>query len=279
MVANNEEQKLLQKRFLEDGKPFIFIQIRRGETKPKYKSFEKHQITTNEELAQYVFAGFLFKPYVAKDKKNSLFNRDNSSNDYDLNKDYYSVFNYSESQEKKGELFKRSKEEVNELLFVKHLHTKAKKYLKDIYTTKIEAFENTILTTSDVNLKQQTEKSILILKKNRQINNINTFYNISLYYQFKRNFDTLIGAETKIFDYEKFYGKDKSYETDLIKMFADIFTSKTNELIYELGQNDPPKFTRSPSSPTPFFDSLNEKLAVNLSLQEKYTEFVRSFKK
>ncbi|MDQ6724527.1 MAG: AIPR family protein, partial [Thermoproteota archaeon] len=279
MVSNNEEQKQLQKKFLDNEAPNIFIQIRRGESKPKHKYFEKHQVISNDELAQYVFAGFLSSPYTAKDKKNSLFNRDNTTNDYEINKEYHSVFNYSNDKEKQGELFKRSKDEVNELLFIKLLHNRAKKFLKDNYTTKIETLSKVLENpSSDVKAKESAERTIEVLRKYKQINNVNTFYNIALYYEFKRQFDSLIGASLKKFDFKNFYGRDKVKELELIKAFAELFTTETNELINELGHKDPPKFTRGSTSPKIFFAKLTEKLAINPVLQDKYSQFVSKYK-
>ena len=279
MVSNNEEQTHLQKRYLAGDAPNIFIQIRRGESKPKSKFFEKHQIISNDELAQYVFSGFLSRPYTAKDKKNSLFNRDNSSNDFEINKEYYDVFNFSTEKDKQGELFKRSKDEVNELLFIKQLHNKAKKFLKDSFTKKIDASSKVLESaTSEPNAKESASRTIEVLKKFKQINNVNTFYNIALYYEFKRQFDPLIEASLWKFDFKNYYGKDKSFERELIKAFAELFTTETNELIYELGQNDPPKFTRSSNSPKIFFGKLTERLAINQVLQDKYKVFVDKFK-
>jgi hypothetical protein len=279
MVSNNEEQKQLQKKFLDNEAPNIFIQIRRGESKPKHKYFEKHQVISNDELAQYVFAGFLSSPYTAKDKKNSLFNRDNTTSDYEINKEYHSVFNYLNDSEKQGELFKRSKDEVNELLFIKQLHNRAKKFLKDNYTTKIETLSKVLENpSSDAKAKESAERTIEVLRKYKQINNVNTFYNIALYYEFKRQFDSLIGASLKKFDFKNYYSRDKTHELELIKAFAELFTTETNELINELGHNDPPKFTRGSTSPKIFFAKLTEKLAINPVLQDKYTQFITKYK-
>jgi hypothetical protein len=279
MVSNNEEQVQLHKRFIEGESPNIFIQIRRGESKPKYKYFEKHQVISNDELAQFVFAGFLSSPYIAKDKKNSLFNRDNSSNDYEINKEYASVFNYSDIIDKRGELFKRSKDEVNELLFIKQLHNKAKKYLKDNYTSKIYAQTKVLENPSaDEKAKESAQRTIEVLRKYKQINNVNTFYNIALYYEFKRQFDALLNVANKNYDYQKYYGKDKTYEADLVKSFAELFTTETNNLINELGHNDPPKFTRTAGSTKLFFGKLTETLAINPVMQDKYSEFIGKYK-
>lgn len=279
MVSNNEEQVQLHKRFIEGEAPNIFIQIRRGESKPKSKFFYKHQVISNDELAQYVFAGFLLKPYIAKDKKNSLFNRDNSSNEYEINKEYSSVFGFSESIDKKGELFKRNKDDVDELLFIKQLHNKAKKFLKNQYSAKIESHLKTLDDPyADEHTKVSANRTIEVLRKYKQINNINTFYNIALYYEFKRQFDILMNASNRKYDFKKFYEKDKSFETDLVKSFAELFTTETNELIRELGQNDPPKFTRTANSSTLFFNKLTEKLTINTVMEDKYSTFIGKFK-
>ncbi len=279
MVSNNEEQIQLQKRFIEGESPILFIQIRRGESKPIHKHFDKHQVISNDELAQLVFAGFLSSPFNAKDKKNSLFNRDNSSNDYEINKEYASVFNYSDIIDKKGELFKRSKDEVNELLFVKHLHNKAKKFLKENYNSKIDVASKVLVdSTADSKAKESAQRTIEVLRKYKQINNVNTFYNIALYYEFKRQFDVLLNVSKKNYDYQKYYGKVKTYETDLVKTFSELFTTQTNNLIYELGHSDPPKFTRTAGSTKLFFSKLTETLAINTAMQDKYSEFIEKYK-
>lgn len=279
MVSNNEEQKLIQKKFQTEGEPNIFIQIRRGDLKPKAKVFEKHQVISNDELAQLVFASFLSSPFTAKDKKNSLFNRDNTTIDYEINKEYHQIFNYSVDPLKQGELFKRNKDEINELLFIKFLHNKAKKYLKDSYNRRIEQNQQILDNpASDEANKKSATRTLELLKKLKQINNINAFYNIALYYEFKRQFDTILKVETKKIDFIKFYDRDKTYETELVKAFAEIFTTETIEIIKELGLSDPAKFVRAKSSQEAFLNKLAEKLTINTGLQDKYEEFVAKFK-
>lgn len=279
MVSNNEEQIQLQRRYLDGQAPYVFIQIRRGESKPNRIFLQKHQVISNAELAQYVFAGFLSSPYTAKDKKNSLFNRDNTTAAFEINKEYYSVFNYSDDNEKKGELFKRSKDEINEMLFVKMLHNKAKKFLKDSLNTRIDestrVFED---PNSTVTEKESASRAIEFQKKFKQINNVNTFYNIALYFEFKRQFDALIDAQEKKYNFDLFYSRDKTYEQELIQEFASLFTTETNNIIFEEGKDDPPKFTRSFGSQKKFFDKLTQKISVNLELQNKYSQFITRFK-
>ncbi len=278
MVSNNVEQIKLQRLFLGNPEPYIFIQIRRGESKPKNKIFDKHQIITNDELAQLVFAGFLSSPFIAKDKKNSLFNRDNSTNEYEINKEYHQIFNFSENPSERGELFKRTKEEINELLFVKMLHNKAKKMLKDSYTNRIDLYQRILDDPqSDEASRDSAIRTSDTLKKMRQINNINYFYNVTLYYEYKRQFSKLINAESKKYDYSKFYNKDKSYEVSLTKAFADVFNTETIELILELGGVDTAKFVRAKASQQEFLKKLSQKLAISIGLQEKYQKLVEEF--
>lgn len=279
MVSNNDEQKLIQKKFQTGDEPNIFIQIRRGDLKPKAKVFEKHQTISNDELAQLVFASYLSSPFTAKDKKNSLFNRDNTSTDFEINKEYHQVFNFSEDPLKQGELFKRSKDEINELLFIKFLHNKAKKHLKDGYNKRIDQNQQILdNSNSDEANKKSATRTLELLKKLKQINNINTFYNITLYYEFKRQFDSILNAETKKFDYAKFYDRDKTYETELVKAFSDFITTVTIDIIKELGLSDPAKFVRAKNSQDQFLNKLSEKLTINTELQDKYADFITKYK-
>ena len=190
MVANNEEQLQLQKK-LRLNTPSIFMQIRRGELKPKLESFLKYRIISNDEIAQLCFASFLKKPFTSKDKKSSLFNRDNSNPNFIVNQDYDSVFKYSLIDGEQGELFKRNSYEIDELLFVRFLHDKAKKYQKDFYDKQLEGlildFNN---AETDSERKSFTVK-IENLNRIKQINNINTFYNMALYWEMKRKFDPI----------------------------------------------------------------------------------------
>ncbi len=279
MVALNDEQARLKKRFLEGNQPNIFIQIRRGEVKPKKTQFLKHQIIANDELAQLVFSSFLGRPFTAKDKKNSLFNRDNSSEEYLINKEYSEIFNYSDIDNEKGIVFKKSKEDINELLFVKFIHNRAKRFNKDFYNQQLEIQEQQLKAEGldELQIKRILEK-IDTIKLLKQINNISLFYNLALYYEFKRQFDTQLGFANKKFDYEKFYGKDKSFEADLIKSFSELFYSETIELIKELGKNNPAQFTRAKVSQDMFFSRLTDKITITSSLQDKYQVFVNKFK-
>lgn len=278
MVSTNDEQGQLQKKYLEGSSPNMFIYIRTGEQLPKTKFFFKHQTVTNDELAQLVFASFLRSPYTAKDKKNTLFNMDNSTDDFVINEEYSKIFNFNNDSEI-GELFKRSKDEINELLFIKFLHNKAKKLLKDSYIESILQQENILRDpASDETSRQSAADNIEVLKKYKQINNINLFYNIALYYEFKRQFDILFKVNDKKYEYERIYGKDRKYEQELVAAFAELFNTETINLINELGSDDPSKFVRLKSSQEQFLKKLTEKLNL-ITFKNRYKSFVDKFKK
>lgn len=280
MISINDEQNQVQKRYYEGEEPKIFIFIRTGEVLPKSKkAFYKHQTVMNDELAQLVFASFLRSPYTAKDKKNTLFNVDSTATEYKINEEYSKIFNYCTEDSKKGELFKRTKEEINELLFVKYLHNKAKKVLKDNYNESISVQEEILKNpNSDQSSKDSAIDIIEAAKKSKQINNINLFYNITLYYEFKRQFDILLKASDKKYDYTRFYGKNKKYDQELVYAFAELFNSETIILINELGSSDPSKFVRLKSSQDLFLKKLTEKL-TSITYKNRYKNFIDKFKK
>lgn len=278
MVSKNVEQEQLQRRYLEGSSPNLFIYIRTGEQAPKYKPLMKHQTINNDELAQLVFASFLRSPYIAKDKKNTLFNIDNSTDEYPINEEYSKVFNFSNNDIEKGELFKRTKDEINELLFIKFLHNRSKKILKDSYNESILQQERILNdVSSDETEKRSAADNIEVLKKFKQINNINLFYNIALYYEFKRQFDSLFKAHEKKFDYDRFYSKEKKYERELVDSFAELFNTETISLINELGSADPSKFVRLKSSQDIFLKKLAEKMN-SITFKNKYKSFLEKFK-
>lgn len=68
MVSNNIEQRALKEQLFK-GTPNIYMETRRGTRVPAYLHILKHRRTTNEELAQLSYAGFLQQPFIAKDKK------------------------------------------------------------------------------------------------------------------------------------------------------------------------------------------------------------------
>ena len=182
MVSKNEEQKKLKLK-LEQNEPKIYLDIRRGVTIPNHLQLLKHRKISNTELAQYIFSGPLQNPFNAKDKKNSIYNKVKTGS-YIMNEAYDKIFH-----PETGEAFSLNQNEIDELLFVKDIHKSAKKINLDEYKTRIQATrKKSKSATNKGNL--QLDKSLQRLTKLKQINNVNTFYNIALYYKFKDKFDT-----------------------------------------------------------------------------------------
>lgn len=104
------------------------MEIRRGMKAPVDVKLYKHQMTTNEELAQLAFAGFMRDPFTGKDKKTAIFDTDYKKSDYLLNEFYHRIF-YYDAYDPNGILFKKERTEIDELLFIHYLYKEAKKVL------------------------------------------------------------------------------------------------------------------------------------------------------
>lgn len=272
MVSNNDEQVKLKSRFLEK-KPYIFIEIRRGELRPKDKRFLKHRIITNIELAQFIYAGFLQNPFNAKDKKVKIFNKDNSTDNI-VNPFYDKIFSLD-----KGVAHKLTNDQLDELLFIKELHKKSKKYLSSNYNEQLKELKKELETADDENKKVEIENEIREFNKLKQINNINTFYNITLYYHFKATYDKIFKASNKKFDIELFYNNKNNYQKELIKEFAKLTNQNTIKIIKKLAYDDPPKFVRAKQSEKLFIENLKEMFREDFSYKDNYKVFIRKFKK
>lgn len=279
MVANNYEQKRLQNMLMTGDAPYIFVEIRRGQSVPPQPRFEKHQRITNEDLAQLAFSAFLQAPFKAKDKKKTLFNKDGADAEYLVNAYYDEVFYLSEEDDKKGVLFKKSKEEIDEALFVKYLYVQARNKMKKSYDENITKC-NQRIAINTTNAEQQ-QKMIQLYQRNKEINNTCMFYCIALYYTLKDNYGSV--GEKNTFDYFSFYrdNRNSSYKDDIIEYFAKNFLQATVKIMSKLlaasGSGSASNWLKRAQSQTDFFDVLSEEMAGDLTYQEMYTEFVKKF--
>ncbi|MDP4143107.1 MAG: AIPR family protein [Bacillota bacterium] len=271
MVSNREEQIRLNQWLQDSEEPRIFVEIRRGETPKSGRKLYNHQKTNNELLAQLAFSSFLSSPYKAKSKKKTLFN--NTSQDiYTLNEDYNSIFNYNKDNLlENGILFNKSKEDINELLFVAKLYKEARSYLKKDYTEKIENFGK----------RNENLESIKLLKRQLEINNVCLFYNITLYYEFKTYFDSSLKAEKKIFRYDEYYNrKNKEFKKNLIRKYASMFLEETIEIIRdESGEANISNWIKTQNSENIFLKKLRGTLSLKTEYKFQYQEFIDTFKK
>lgn len=279
MVSNRYEQRKLNEDLIGGEAPNIYVEIRRGTQLPQHPRFEKHQRTTNEELAQLAFAAFLKEPFNAKDKKKTLFNKDYSNDNILINNYYQKIFNYPGTEEaEKGVLFRKDRKDIDELLFIKYLYKQSKNYLKKYYDKKID--ENLEKIEKDESARNSSEMRIESYKRYKEINNTCMFYCITLFYEIKEAFSKEVGTES--FDYNAFYrGKDLSYKDDIIQYFANNFLEKTIEIIAQLlaGEGNIANWVRRSRSQDEFLNKLNEEITIGNQLESMYDKFVREFKK
>lgn len=281
MVSNRIEQRKLKENYAQGEKPNIYVEIKRGSKIPPYPKFEKHQRTTNEELAQLAFAAFMSKPFYAKDKKSSLFNRDYSNDDVIINEYYHQIFFYPEnSGETPGILFSKSREDIDEALFIKYLYKQAKLKMKKTYETRIERTSEKLRELSERETDATLENRMKMSLRNKEINNTCMFYCITLYYEIKKEFCR--SEEKRYFDYEQFYRgeQDCEYKKKIIDYFADNFLSQTISIISELldGAGNVANWIRRANSQEAFLEKLNNQIALDNKLERMYCDFVEQFK-
>lgn len=281
MVTNRDEQIHLNQWLLNDQYPQIYVEIRRGSQVPS--TFNKtftHRRTTNEELAQLAYASFFMQPFTAKDKKSALFNNDTTQYEYTLNKIYHDVFNYDPQDTSKcGVIFRKSKEEIDELLFSQLLYKETKKYLKNVYADRLEKEKAKKEKATDAETIKQCDMRISEYSSYQDTVGICMFYFVSLYYEFKEQFDE---DTTKRYDFDKFY-QDKSYKEELIKEAANLFLTLTIRLLRKTAQEankdaNMNNWVRGASCQGAFMAALSDQLATDLELNEKYDDFVNKYK-
>lgn len=278
MVSNRIEQKMLAKWLLEGDKPNLYVEIRRGAKKPSQPRIYKHQMITNEALAQLAFAAFLKSPYMAKDKKKSLFNNDFSQDEFIINADYHKLFFYSEdATEENGILFKKTKKEIDELLFTLYLYKEGKKYLKRLFNERIQKKILQLEKTATDEEREILVDDIKTYQTQIEINNICMFYCITLYYEFKTEFQDK--DLNKFFLYEKFYS-DNTFKNNLIEDFSQIFLTKTIEIIKKESESTSniSNWIRSAKSQAPFIKKLKNDLALDISHENKFVIFINKYK-
>lgn len=276
MASNRAEQLKLNDWLINGESPHIYVEIRRGTSIPQNVKLYKHQKTTNTELAQLAFAGFKVRPSIAKDKKNSLFDTDYSQNEYVLNQYYHEVFRYI-NEDDKGILFSKSKEEINELLFVQFLYKEAKKYVRKRYNERKVNTQQKYDKERDDEKRAELQNRIKDYETVSAIANICMFYCIAMYYQYKNEFD--IFADSRVYNYEKFYS-DKEYKEALIKEFSSLFLEQTIDIIKRVSQKAANLSTwiRVAKSEQLFLDEVKNRIDTDLTIEDKYKNYTEKFK-
>ncbi len=277
MASNRNEQLQLHNGLINGVAPNIFVEIRRGTKPPADIRLYKHQITTNTELAQLAFAGFLRDPFTAKDKKVSIFDTDYKQTEgYLLNEYYNKLFRYAPGDESEGILFKKTKEEINELLFVYYLYNVSKKNLISIYKQRINNAQ-TMMEQCEESERSQYEKTIADYERLKAIANTCVFYCIAYYYGFKSEFKNADNG--KVYMYDKFYS-DKDFQTNVIEGFRDLFLTGTIETIKDLAINSPNLNTwvRDRKSTKAFIEKVTGRLQMEMSLERQYNDYISNYK-
>ena len=281
MASNREEQLQLYNGLLKGIAPNIYMEIRRGMKAPNNIKLYKHQHTSNIELAQLAYASFLLDPFSSKDKKNTIFDTDYKQQDYLLNKYYDKLFHYDAAKGSHGELFKRGKKEIDELLFVYYLFKLSKKNYISLIKDRINVIKKQLNNpTDDDDIKNQRQNMINNLERMKAIANICTFFCITYYYYFKVFFPDIDRGSLYIYKYKDFYSNKEGFQTKLIEGFRDLFLTGTTELIVNLTEGYPNLNTwvRNEKSANDFKKKVLDVLQFNLPLQRRYEEYVKAFK-
>lgn len=275
MASNREEQRELNYSLITGDSHNIYMEIRRGTGAPDDVQLYKHQRTTNVELAQLAFAGFKRDPFVAKDKKNAIFDTDYKQETYLLNEYYHAIFSPED-----GVLYKKSKKEIDELLFIYYLYNESKKSLNRKYKERISQIRDKIVPSITSEESEKLENDILEYERLKAINNTCVFYCLAYYYCYKNSFSKF---DDKLdFDYKSFYfATDREYQNELINAFRDFFLTNTIEIIKELAASSPNLNTwvRDRKSSKDFVQRTEGELKTRMQLESLYKDFVKKFKK
>ena len=287
MVSRNLEQRELQTKLFEGGKPNIFMHIKRGVGKPSNPIIEKHQEITNEELAQLAFAAFLQEPFSAKNKKSSLFTKDSKTKGVLVNLDYQKIFNYIPQNyievstgdpevdrviNHPGVLFTKDKYDIDEVLFVKALYRASRKQLKNFFESQMDSLKKKIANAMDADTIKNNEEMLSQIQRNKEINNTCFFYCVTLYFAIKNLYEKDTDGT---FDYVKYYGNSKDpYKESIIQSFSDIFLQETIDIINKCmkTENNVGNWVRRSGSQVDFMDELRKHI-----INPKYSKLYRKF--
>ena len=281
MVANRDEQKHLHSWLLDDEYPQIFVEIRRGSQLPS--DFNKaivHRKTTNEELAQLVYASFLQRPFTAKDKKSALFNNDYTQSDYVINKIYHEVFNWDQTNhDNDGILFKKTKKEIDEVLFVQQLYKEAKRKSRDILRDRLLKAQNEKEAATTPEQIKNIDNRITGITLNLDTVGICMFYFIALYYEFKSQFEK---DPSKGYNFEKYYS-DKQFRNAMIEDATNLFLNYTVKILVKTATENNKaanvnNWVRSAACETAFFDTLRAEINSDFEVEGKFDSFCDTYK-
>ena len=185
-------------------------------------------------------------------------------------------------KQKQGVLFQKTKQEIDEVLFIKYLYRAARTSKKNFLEEKIEQTNAKIkeaLDDGDIDKVKQLQDRLSKFQRNKEINNTCMFYCITLYYAIKEEYEKS-GEGT--FDYPSFYGggNASTYKKDIVDFFSDKFLEETISIVAELlgVEGNVGNWLRRAGSQKEFKDKLDDKLALGSQYGTIYKDFVNKFK-
>ena len=209
-------------------------------------------------------------PFTAKDKKSSLFNKLKSEEDIIINRYYNKIFNPNN-----GELFIRSKEEIDELLFVYYLYKESKKMSIREYKKSINEHAITLENEKNEDNKKRINSYIEQFNLLKAINNVCAFYCIDYYYAMKE----ILGINIVLkYNYIDFY-KDSDFQKKMIRSFDRVFLRETVKII----KNNATRaslntWVRDRKSTEIFNNAANSHIADDMiEIKENFEEFIDKF--
>ena len=266
MASNRPEQRTIYQKLLY-GTPNIYMEYRRGTSMPSDVHIYKHQKTTNEELAQLIYAGMERDPFTAKDKKKTLFNRV-KSDDVLINKYYDKIFDPNN-----GLLFVKSKEEIDELLFVYYLYKESKKMAIREYKKNIQKQMDNLDKETSEQKKKEINKIIERFNLLKAIYNVCAFYCMDYYYAMK---EVTGNTDALVFKCGEFYS-NLEYQKQLISDFNKLFLRETVKLIQSKAtMASLNTWVRDKKSTEIFNNAANDHLTNNIiDIQNEFEEFMK----
>ena len=282
MVANNEEQRTLYDRLIDASYPQIYMEIRRGAKIPQ--SFNKsfvHRKTSNEALAQLAYAGYFLQPFTAKDKKAALFNNDISQSQYTMNEIYHKIFHLDhENEADSGILFKKSKGEIDELLFSQELYKEGKTYLRAKIQERLDDERAQYEAETDPVQKMSIQTRIDRDSSMLEAVGVCMFYYVTTYYEFNAQYGAPFSSSR--FDFEKFY-QDKNYRKELVADFADFFLVRTVQVLLGTAKENGKSgninnWVRSAGCQTKYLEKLRSDIGFDMNLSTQYENLMKKYK-
>ena len=279
LVANRQEQIVLQDHLLNNNTASIYMEIRRGAQKPACIDKKmKHRVTKNETLAQIAYAAFEIEPFTAKDKKSTFFSSVSSKPQYVVNEYYHRLFYYdSNNPDSNGILFKKTVREIEEALFVMHLYNESGRIKRRELRQNIADYKKALDKADNAyRIQENIEADANVLETIGSCK----FYCISTYYLFKERFDML--TDNKVFDYNKYYD-DKKFRDNLVNDFINLFLMNTIRVLNQNARDNNKagniaNWLRGKACQDAFVATMKSELTLNGYLKEFYLTFVSKYK-